>query len=93
MATKPSTKIAKNNNLAGKKQGRPKGAPNKNTKALKDMILGALDKACGEEYLQRQADDNPNAFLSLIGRVLPTELKANVEGNITVNVITGVPRV
>jgi len=93
MATKPSTKIAKNNNLAGKKQGRPKGAPNKNTKALKDMILGALDKAGGEEYLQRQADDNPNAFLSLIGRVLPTELKANVEGNITVNVITGVPRV
>lgn len=93
MATKPSTKIAKNNNLAGKKQGRPKGAPNKNTKALKDMILGALDKAGGEKYLQRQADDNPNAFLSLIGRVLPTELKANVEGNITVNVITGVPRV
>jgi len=72
--------------------GRPKGAPNKNTKALKDMILGALDKAGGEKYLQRQADDNPNAFLSLIGKVLPTELKGSLEGNITVNVITGVPR-
>jgi hypothetical protein len=56
------------------------------------MILGALDKAGGEEYLQRQAEENPNAFLTLIGKVLPTELKGNLEGNLIVNVITGVPR-
>ncbi len=91
----PDTKVVKN---SGKKKppaagmGRPKGAVNKNTKALKDMILGALAKAGGETYLQRQAESNPNAFLSLIGRVLPTELKGSLEGNITVNVITGVPR-
>ena len=52
-------------------QGRPKGALNKQTKELKDMILGALDGAGGIEYLQRQADENPSAFMSLIGRVLP----------------------
>ena len=91
----PNTKIVKDSvkrkpPAAGK--GRPKGAANKNTKALKDMILGALEKAGGEDYLQRQADDNPNAFLTLIGKVLPTELKGNLEGNLVVNVITGVPR-
>ena len=54
--------------------GRPKGCPNKVNKALKDMILGALDKAGGEEYLLEQAKLNPTAFLTLIGKVLPTQL-------------------
>jgi hypothetical protein len=51
--------------------GRPKGIPNKNTQALKDMILGALDKKGGVDYLMKQADENPTAFLTLIGKVLP----------------------
>lgn len=54
--------------------GRPKGSQNKVTKALKDMILGALDEAHEEggiAYLKQQAKDNPTAFLSLVGRVLP----------------------
>ncbi len=55
-------------------KGRKKGVPNKNTKALKDMILGALDKKGGETYLMQQAEENPTAFLTLIGKVLPTTL-------------------
>jgi hypothetical protein len=74
---------------AGK--GRPKGAVNKTSKALKDMILGALEGAGGESYLQRQAEDNPTAFLSLIGRVLPTELKNAEPGGFVIKVVTGVP--
>lgn len=54
--------------------GRPKGAQNKVNAQLKDMILQALDGAGGVEYLQRQADESPAAFLSLIGKVLPTTL-------------------
>lgn len=73
--------------------GRPKGAVNKNTKALKDMILGALSNAGGEEYLTKQANANPVAFMGLIGKVLPTELKGTGEGgSIVVQVVTGVPR-
>lgn len=51
--------------------GRVKGTPNKVTRELKDMILGALTNKGGVEYLERQADNNPVAFLGLIGRVLP----------------------
>lgn len=62
---------AQNRGNAGK--GRVRGVPNKLTKALKDMILQALANAGGEEYLARQADENPNAFLALVGRVLPIQ--------------------
>ncbi len=65
-------------NLIRQNRGRPKGAPNKVTKALKDMILGALDDAGGQGYLLEQARTNPKAFLSLIGRVLPSEIKTTV---------------
>lgn len=72
--------------------GRKKGVPNKATKALKDMILGALDQAGGQDYLVKQAKINPQAFMGLIGKVLPQELKNQVEGGFTVHVTTGVPR-
>jgi len=72
--------------------GRPKGVPNATTGALKEMILGALDKAGGEEYLVKQAQMNPGAFLSLIGKVLPTELKNAEPGGFIVHVTTGVSR-
>lgn len=54
--------------------GKPKGAVNHVTKSLKEMILGALDKAGGESYLQAQAEANPGPFLTLIGKVLPSTM-------------------
>lgn len=63
---------------AGK--GRPKGVPNKLTKAVKEMILGALDRAGGEDYLLVQANENPQAFMTLLGKILPAEIKAEVGG-------------
>jgi hypothetical protein len=56
---------------AGK--GRPKGAVNTMTRTLREMILGALDDAGGQDYLAEQAHKNPAAFLALVGRVLPRE--------------------
>lgn len=63
----------------GRIGGRPPGIPNKNTTALKDMILKALDGAGGVTYLQTQATANPNAFLSLVGRVLPLQVQGDPE--------------
>ncbi|MGZ5031238.1 MAG: hypothetical protein ACXV8I_11675 [Methylobacter sp.] len=55
-----------------------KGIPNKVTKELKEMILGALDDAGGQKYLAAQAIENPSAFMTLIGKVLPKDV--NVGG-------------
>ena len=85
MSDKKTLAIGKG--LAG--PGRKKGQPNKNTAALKEMILGALDEAGGIGYLVRQARDKPVAFLALVGKVLPmTVLGANPDGShsITVNI-------
>lgn len=70
--------------------GRPKGSPNKVTKELKDMILEALDKSGGVAYLQERANDprTAAAFLSLIGKVLPTTIAGTGEkGAIVVEIV------
>lgn len=54
--------------------GRPKGVPNKTTTAVKEMILEALSNKGGVEYLEKQADSNPTAFLTLVGKVLPLQV-------------------
>jgi hypothetical protein len=60
--------------------GRKKGTPNKLTGELKDMVLSALDQAGGIEYLKARAVDNPTAFLTLVGKVLPLQVKGSGEG-------------
>ena len=61
--------------------GRPKGSPNKTTALLKDAILKAAENAgnkIGSEglvsYLEKQADENPGPFMSLLGKVLPMQV-------------------
>jgi len=62
--------------------GRPLGAQNKVTGAVKDMILRALEEAGGVEYLKEQAKKNPKAFMSLVGRVLPYQVTGENGGAI-----------
>jgi hypothetical protein len=54
--------------------GRQKGTPNKVSADIRDMVIRALNKAGGLDYLARQAEENPGAFLTLVGKVLPTTL-------------------
>jgi hypothetical protein len=60
--------------------GRKKGVPNKVTGQLKEMILKALDDAGGAAYLLEQAKGNPNAFLTLVGKVLPMTIAGDPDG-------------
>lgn len=52
--------------------GRAKGTPNKLTRDIKAMILGALDRVGGEDYFVHLAENEPKAFAALLGRLLPT---------------------
>lgn len=69
---------------AGK--GRPKGVPNKENKAIREMILEALHGVGGVQYLQARALDPKTAghFLSLLGRVLPTQVTGEGGGAVLV---------
>jgi hypothetical protein len=66
---------------AGK--GRPKGAENKVTREVKEMVLMALDKAGGINYLVDRALDTPASFLALVGRIIPQQINATIKRNIS----------
>jgi hypothetical protein len=59
--------------------GRPKGSANKVTSDVKAMVLEALSKAGGVDYLIAQSASNPNAFMTLVGKVLPLTLSGDPE--------------
>ena len=74
--------LPKKGNKTLKGPGRPKGAQNKITVDIKAMVLAALDKAGGEKYLLQQAMNNPNAFLTLVGKILPTQITGDKDNPI-----------
>lgn len=71
----------------GKREGagRPKGALDGNNRQLRTMILEALEKKGGAEYLAEQADKTPAAFMSLLGKVLPTQITGDEGGPVEVS--------
>ena len=71
-------------------RGRPKGARNKLSADVKAMILVALNKVGGAEYLARQAEKNPATFMVLLGEVLPMQIGGADGGPIII--ATGVVR-
>lgn len=80
--------------------GRKKGVPNKTTTQLKEAILQAATEH-GEDnagtnglvgYLRKVAREDTKAFAGLLGRVLPLQVDGTVSGNMTLTVVSGVPR-
>lgn len=71
--------------------GRKKGSQNQMTLAVKTAILKAFDKVGGEDYLVTVAQEDPKTFCTLLGKVLPAELKAEFEhtGEVNIYVNTG----
>lgn len=78
----------------GKREGsgRKKGVPNKINADLKGMILTALENKGGASYLEVQAEKNPAAFLSLIGKVLPMTVVGDPDQPLTIRLVSGVTR-
>lgn len=72
-------------NLTG---GSRKGSPNKMTNDLRTMILGALEDAGGREYLADKAKECPGPFMSLLGKCLPKEIKAEIAATHVISNLT-----
>jgi hypothetical protein len=65
--------------------GRQKGTPNKTTALLKDAILLAAENAHEDGlvgYLTSQAVANPTSFMTLLGKVLPTQISGDPDNPI-----------
>ena len=60
---------------ARKNSGRPKGSKDKGNAMIREMIVQALDAAGGVSYLQEKAESHPQAFLALIGKVMPIQVE------------------
>ena len=69
-----------------KKGGRAKGVPNKTTADIKAAILEAFERAGGATYLARIADEKPETFCTLLGKVLPMTLSGGegTSGKLTI---------
>ena len=66
--------------------GRPKGVRNKLTN-LRDAVIEAFDQVGGAQYLARLAQGTSSdraAFVSLVAKVLPTQINAQVEGGVQI---------
>ena len=59
--------------------GRPKGCPNKIRKEIAELVRDVIELAGEEKYLLARAKKNPNAFLALVAKLMPTNIKAEVE--------------
>ena len=62
-----------------KSGGRVKGTPNKSTTVVKTAILAAFKQLGGVEYLVEVGKSDSKAFMTLLAKVLPAEIKADVK--------------
>lgn len=76
----------KNGAVLPQGKGRPPGVRNKLVN-LRDAVLEAFDMAGGAQYLYQLSQGTSSdraAFTGLVAKVLPTQINANVEGGIQV---------
>jgi uncharacterized lipoprotein YajG len=85
---RPKKKAAKksvNTGNAGK--GRKKGVPNKATKQVREALEGALNEGAGAQaYFVGLKNDHPVAFGTVISKLIPIQVEADLKGEIDTNV-------
>lgn len=58
--------------------GRPKGVPNKLTSDVRAAIQAAFNGLGGADWLMEKAQENPTAFMTLLGKIIPAQVQAEV---------------
>ena len=87
---KQTTKNLRGAAARGAGPGRPKGVPNKTTASIKAAIEAAFQGVGGHEYLMRQAEENPQAFMTLLGKIIPAQVQteiSNPDGSLKPSVV------
>ena len=69
---------------AVKQGGRVKGTPNLVTMELRAMVLKALEKVGGVDYLVQQSEENPVAFMSLLAKSMPKEVSIDLSAQVAI---------
>ena len=59
--------------------GRTKGTPNKVNAEVKAMVEGALSDLGGQKWLVKAAKKHPQAFMTLVGKLIPRDLNVNAK--------------
>ena len=78
----------------GKRQGagRKRGVPNKLTAHVREAVENAFSALGGEDYLVKVAKEDPRTFCTLLGKILPTQVDAQIDQPTHHTFFTGVPR-
>jgi hypothetical protein len=71
--------------------GRTRGSKNLINRTIQELIREALDQVGGSRYVAEVARKRPDVYLSILGRLIPTELKAELDRPVMVVVKTGIP--
>ncbi len=67
-------------------EGSTVGAQVKTVVSVKDALNAAFNNVGGSKYLERRAEDNPKAFMGLLGKVIPAEIHADINVIHTVDI-------
>jgi len=74
--------------VAKKAGGRKKGVPNKITTDMRAIVLEALEKLGGADWLANQAARNPKDFMAMLCKMIPKTLDKHVNGNVSLSVLS-----
>ncbi len=61
--------------------GRKAGTPNRVTREVREAILRAFDRVGGEDYLVEVARHDPKTFCTLLGKLLPAEVRTRPDSD------------
>lgn len=81
-----------NNNDNKPKRGRPKGSRNKVNWELKELVRKSLGgEAEAIKYLRKLRDRNPMVFGSLLAKLIPKEVSAQIQHEgLSITVVSGI---
>jgi len=60
--------------------GRPKGVPNRTSQRAALMVLEALDRLGGTDWIERIARDDPKLLTQLLARLMPRDIQVSSTG-------------